>query len=318
MTEREEWRVPWGIAFRNKGIRDLTPQEASERREEQFRHETPLTEPAQARHNQFKADVRASLVKMSQSTVYIVDQLPRDLASWNSLENTNGRGLRALFLTRLAETDEALWEALDHLPANCEFTVTEQINLRPTAQVKGRRRGGNIGEMRSREEDSALLPVLAMIRARINQEPPRERLLRRWREISAAREERIKQEKHRLEWLPLHRRLSPGLFQDREAETAGPAKDILTFCGWQSATTFALEVIALLPNEITTELAQAFLADLAEREEEANAALAQATPESIWHQVEEGRSHAFSVLRQTASAFLIPGEHTPDQEEAFL
>jgi hypothetical protein len=79
MTEREEWSVPWGIAFRDTGTRDLTPQEADERRKELTRRETSLTEQAQARHNQFKADMRESLAQMSQGTVYIVDQLPHNL-----------------------------------------------------------------------------------------------------------------------------------------------------------------------------------------------------------------------------------------------
>src|SRR5207302_11143425 len=43
ITEQEEWSVPWGIAFRDTGTRDLTPQEADERREEQSRSETALT-----------------------------------------------------------------------------------------------------------------------------------------------------------------------------------------------------------------------------------------------------------------------------------
>jgi hypothetical protein len=318
MTEREEWSVPWGIAFRDTGTRDLTPQETAERRKEQARHETPLTERAQACYDQFKADVRESLTQMSQSTVYVVDQLPHDLDGWNRLEDINGRGLRALFLTHLAETPAVLWEALDRLPANCEFTVTELTNLHPTAQVKGRRRGGDIVKVRSRETESTLIPVFTAVIARINQEPPRERLLRRWRRTYDTREERITFEKHRIEWLPLHQQLYTDLVKDRQAETEEPAKTLLVFCGWQSAYTFALEILAVLPDEITEDLAQAFLADLVKQREETRAARSKAESSSLWSLIEEGRDTAFSALCKDASAFLIPGELTPDQGASLL
>jgi hypothetical protein len=318
MTEREGGRVPWGIAFRDTGTRDLTPQETAERRKEQARHETPLTEQAQARYEEFKADVRASLTQMSQDTVYVVDQLPHDLAGWNRLEETNGRGLRALFLTHLAETPEALWETLDRLPANCQFTVTELTHLRPTAQVKGRRRGGDIVQVRSREKESTLIPVFAAVMERINQEPSRERLIRLWRRIYALREEGIAFQKHQIEWLPLQHRLTTNPFQDWQAETEEPARAMLTSCGWQSAYTYALEILASLPDEITEEMARALLDDMAERHEEARTAHLKSGPESLWHLIEEGRCSAFSVLRKSASSFLLPGELAPDQEELFL
>ena len=124
--------------------------------------------------------------------------------------------------------------------------------------------------------DSTLVPVFSAISDRLNQEPLQERLLRRWREHYAIREERISEEKHRIEWLPLHRRLSPNLFWDWEAETVEPAKKILALNGWQSAYCFATEIMALLPDEITPELALAFLADLTKMQEEVNAALKEA------------------------------------------
>ncbi len=318
ITEQEEWSVPWGIAFRDTGTRDLTPQEAGERREEQSRRETPLTAQAQARHNQFKTDIHASLARMSQGTVYVVDQLPHDLAGWNRLENINGRGLRALFHTHLAETPETLWEALDHLPANCQFTVTELTNLRPTAQVKGRRRCGDIVQVRSREIESTLIPVVSPIITRINQEPPRQRLLRRWRGVYVMREEGIGFQKHQIEWLLLRRQLNSDLFQSRQAETEEPARAILALSGWQSAYTFALELLACLPDERSEEMARAFLDNLTEQCEEARAAQSKAAPESLWHLVEEGRSNAFSVLLRDVSAFLIPGDLVQDQEEPIL
>ncbi|HEU5378799.1 MAG TPA: hypothetical protein VFV38_25530 [Ktedonobacteraceae bacterium] len=308
MITRDVWSVPWGIAFRDTGVRDLTPQETAERRQERARDETLLSKQAQVRYDQFKADMRADLTRMSRSTVYIVDQLPRDLAGWNRLEDTNGRGLRALFFTQLAETPEALWEALDRLPANCQFTVTERTHLRPTAQVKGCRRGGDIIKVRSREVESTFLPVFAAIMERINRESSRERLLRLWRRADAACEKQIAFEKHRIEWFLLHRRLSRDLFQDRQGGAENPGRTLLTLCGWQSAFTFAREALAALPNEMTEGLAHAFLTDLTKQHEESIAAQAQSESSILWSLAEEGRSNAFSVLSTDASAFLVPDE----------
>jgi len=50
IVEREEARVPVGIAYREAGTRDRTPQEVEEVRQERSTHEG-LTDAAQARHD---------------------------------------------------------------------------------------------------------------------------------------------------------------------------------------------------------------------------------------------------------------------------
>jgi hypothetical protein len=310
IIEQEECCVPTGIAYRETGTRDRMPKAEALLHKESFAQED-RTHASEVRREQFVNDVDARLARMASITCYRVEQLPEHLDAWNSMENANGRGLRTLLHSRVVESIEALWQSLDGLPANCSFVVTELKNLREAAQIKANMRGGTIIAAQSREMDSTLIPVFSAVSNRLNQEPLRERLLRRWHESYAIREERISVEKHRLEWLPLHRRLSTNLFQDWEAETVEPAKDILTFLGWQSAYSFVLETVTFLPDEVTPEMAQAFLADLAKMREEVTVALVTADPESIWRIVQEGRSHAFTLLEREVRAFLSSEQGLP-------
>jgi hypothetical protein len=308
IIEQEECSVPTGIAYREVGTRDRTPKaEALLHHKESFAQEDRMY-ASETRRERFVNEVDARLAHMASITCYRVEQFPEKMQDWKSMEN--GRGLRALLHSRTVESIEALWQSLDRLPANCSFVVIELKNLRGVAQIKASMRGGTIIAAQSREMDSTLIPVFSAVSDQLNQEPLRERLLRRWHESYTVREERISVEKHRIEWLPLHRRLYTNLFQDWEAETVEPAKDILTFLGWQSAYSFALETIVFWPDKLPPGMAQAFLADLEEMQKEVDAALTKADPESIWRKVEEGRSRAFARLLQEAIAFLLPSQDT--------
>jgi hypothetical protein len=124
-----------------------------------------------------------------------------------------------------------------------------------------------------RKQRGDLFAVLLELAERINAEPIRERLIRRWKAAREARKERIEFETHKIEWLPLMRRIyHRDSLEDRERETTSAAETLLRLEGWQSAYTFALEIAPFLPETIEVPDAQAFLAELIEQYDAAKAA----------------------------------------------
>jgi len=243
---------------------------------------------------------------MASTTCYRVEQVPENPVAWNRLENANGHGLRALLLSSLAESVEELWQALDRLPANCAFIVTELIRLNATAQIKASMQDGMILAMRSREEESTpLIEVFTACAIRLNQEPLRKRLLRHWDETSLVRKERIEQETHTLEWVPFMHKIKSTPLNDEAEQTIEAAKAVLGMIGWQSAYSYAMHIVRLFPNTVAPAMARAFLQDLEEMEKVATAHLEKADSE-IYREVEQGHCRAFSQLLREASALLSP------------
>jgi hypothetical protein len=302
IIEGEEVCVPAGIAYRETGKRDRTPQEEEQFRAELSMHEG-LTEAAKARHEQFVKGMHTDLEHLASMTCYKIEQIPEHVDAWNGLENANGRGLRALLLSSLAESVEELWQALDRLPANCSFIVTELKHLRGTAQIKAIMREGKIFSVQSRETESTLIPIFTACVERVNQEPLRERLLRRWREAYTVRQERIEEERHVLELVPLMLQMNPHAVNDEAAQTINAAKNILRMSGWQSAYSYACYIVRLFSDKVPLYMARGLLKDLAEKAREAETALEGAWSE-IYLEVEEGRHQAFTQLLQEATGFL--------------
>jgi len=245
----------------------------------------------------------------AQKVCYVIDQLPENAKAWAAFEQVNGRGLRALFLSQVAESEEELWRALDQLAPTCAFTVTYLERLKPRFQVKGNRERGTITRIIAREEGSSLVSVIEQVSQRINQEPPRDRLIRKWREQNDARAGRIEEEACYLEALPTLSELYPDLYPHLEEQQTSKIEVIMRLESVQKAYEEAIQQLEGLPTDMSADQIAALITTLGGGYQQCIAQRQGDTLHTEDSSVIQGQALAYQQLAQDVRAWLpIPQE----------
>ncbi|HLZ55445.1 MAG TPA: hypothetical protein VKR06_00745 [Ktedonosporobacter sp.] len=310
ILEQAKCSVPAGIAYRELGERRWTPLDDPFYKAS---FEEPLPETDHAQRNK---DVIANMVAQPGALPsYRIDQLAAfQQDGWEQIEHLSRNHLPPLLTSSMASSVEELWRCLDRLPANSELRVTRWDHQQERVQIKARMRDGKIKSIWSREPESQLIPIIVSVAERLNQEPLRERLVRRWDQSYTEREAIMKQEAQMLYLLPVYYQCYPDPSWDERKGMTKTVHGLLRQHGYQSAYLFATEMLNGLPNEFPPETLHRFWGTLEQRQEKM-ATSQRETDSDIYREITQGSSTAFGILLAEAKAFLAAYQETSKEEQ---